>query len=165
MTQPNRQTIDTRRPADFHESLNPVLPTPISAPALPTVALPSNTFRYALATLWAVAAISAGAGIGALIISARSSAEILGEAPVPVATAQLSVAPDTTPATIQPATTTDPQSLAVSPSDAVKQAQAGNPFAVASASFYQPISGTNALQPGFSHYGFAQGARGTDPVR
>jgi hypothetical protein len=165
MTPPKRQTIDTRRPADFHESLAPVLPSPAPASALPAIHLPSGTLRYVIAALWVLAAIAAGAGIGALMISTRAGSAVTAELPLPVATAQVKVAPAPAAATVRLARTSEPQSLAVKTNVAVTQAQAGNPFAVASVAFYQPFASADSLQPGFTRYGLAQGAQGTDPVR
>jgi hypothetical protein len=151
------RTRKKARPDDFHESLAPYMP----APALATPHIGPGLVRAALYSLWVVAAIAAGAGIGLWLVSQAPARTVLPG--LPVATAAVNVQP--VPAgTIAQAKAAGTAALKVAPSSSVEQSQAGDVWRVAPASSVQPAGQPEALQPGFTSYGYGQGTVGTAPV-
>jgi hypothetical protein len=149
-------------PIEFHETLTPVVPY---APVAPSLRLSDRYLRAGIYLVWIAAAILAGVSVGLLIVERRPAP--VTAAPVPVAKATVKVAPA--------ATTRTPQLLPAKPlrapslrraasATSIYQAQAGNIAPMASGAVYQHAASSEALQPGFTHYGLAQGTRGTAPV-
>lgn len=161
-----------RKPAEFRETLAPSMPM---APAARPVEsdfrdasseAPPRTdwLRYGLYLVWALAAVTAGTGVGIMLNANRFT--VAEEAPVPVAMASLAVAASSPPnsQTIAAAINPAQPALAVAPASSVTQAGAGNPFTVMSASTLQSAT-TSQLQPGYAPAGLPQGNRGTAAVR
>ena len=148
---------------EFNEALSAALPAPAAVGAQP--GLSSRQIRWGLGIIWVAAALLAGVGLGRLIHQSRLAT--LGEAPAPVATARVSVTPLSAvkTAAIAPASPAVTGALAVAPASGITQAQAGTPLSTLSAADFQPADGSDALQPGFTHFGHSQGNIGTDPVR
>jgi hypothetical protein len=145
---------------EFRESLAPVMP---SAMPLPEVRpLPRPLLRTAAYTLWVLAAIAAGAGLGAYIISQHPAATTT-VSPLPIATAKVAVTPVAS-ATLVTATTKVAAVTPVAPADSVYQSQLGDIWQVSTANAIQASAQPEALQPGFTAYGYGQGGPGTDPV-
>jgi hypothetical protein len=144
---------------DFHETLAPVMPTTV--PSMSARAVSPRLVRGTMIVLWVLAAIAAGAGIGALIIANRT---VVSTAPgLPVAKSDVKVASVAAPALVPAAAATTSDLKVTSASD-VDQSQLTNFWTVAQASSLQPSDGYTALQPGFTAYGPGQGGNGTDPV-
>jgi hypothetical protein len=149
------------QPVNFNEVLSPAF-----MPAAPLAsASPSPNaakLKVALWIIWPAAVILGGIGIGRLIV-ASTSAPQRAAAPAPVATAHVAVAPTTNSAAlVLPSAAAPASPIAITPSTAVNQAQAGSPFQTASIAIFQPTAIT--LQPGFATFGSIQGKLGTNPV-
>jgi hypothetical protein len=120
-----------------------------------------NYVRGAMIVLWVLAAIAAGAGIGAMIIANRT---VVSTTPgLPVAKGNVQVA-NLAAATLVPATSATTSDLKVVSATDVDQSQLSNFWPVAQADKVQPSNGPLALQPGFMSFGPGQGGNGTDPV-
>ena len=145
---------------EFRESLAaPVMSSAV--PSFPVHRLSPRLIRGAMIVLWVLAAIAAGAGIGAFIIANRP---VVSTAPgLPVAKAAVKSSQVTNPALVSSKSTT-PKALKISSADSVDQSQLGDFWPVLPAANLQPSDTSNALQPGFSNLAPAQGSNGTDPV-
>jgi len=153
------------RPVTFEESLVAANFGPAATPAAPanTSRLSDKQWRLALSLVWAGAAITLGIGLGRLILLARTS-PLAAEQPVPVAKANIHVVSMVVPAVTLARATIQPglvRSTATNP----KQAQVGTPISTLSGFTLQGATGSDALQPGFNHFGRPQGNIGTTPVR
>jgi hypothetical protein len=132
-----------------------------AVPSLPARSISPKLIRGAMIVLWVLAAIAAGAGVGALIITNRP---VVSSAPgLPVAKSSVSFAEVAAPALVSSKTTTAAD-LKVVPQDDVDQSQIGDFWPIVPAANLQPSDGPDALQPGFTKYGPGQGGNGTDPV-
>jgi hypothetical protein len=110
--------------------------------------LSPKAFRTLLIVLWVGATVTAGIGIGLLInASNKPVATAPAEEPLPVATSSISVASASSNERIVRAQSIEPDSLQTTLSS------------------YQVSDSADALQPGFVHFGQAQGTKGTDPVK
>lgn len=151
------------QPVKFEETLAAGLPVVRPGVGTPLLTLPR--IRFVLGLVWLFAALTAGIGIGRLIIEARPG--VVSETPTPIAATTLKVisaAAAITPVIAAP-TTPVVSNVSVLPSTAFEQAQAGTTYATLAAVTYQSALGNDALQPGFSAYLRAQGTLGTVPVR
>jgi hypothetical protein len=120
--------------------------------------------KIALWTIWALAAICAGIGIGRLIVAARTPLEnAVFPAPVAVASITVDAVKTATITLAQPAVL--PVNLTVNSAAAVPQAQSGTPISTLSVARLQSSAGGDALQPGFSRLTRIQGNLGTAAVR
>jgi hypothetical protein len=120
-----------------------------------------NYIRGGMIVLWVLAAVAAGAGIGAMIIAGHT---VVSTAPgLPVAKGDVKVGNLAT-VNLTPAKTSTQAALKVVPSTDVDQSQLSNFWPVAQADVFQPSNGPLALQPGFIGYGPGQGGLGTDAV-
>ncbi len=152
------KSAQQKRDYSFHESLAPTLPV---APSVDiTRGIPVG---YALAALWVVAAVTAGVGLGLLLV--RADRAPVATAPYPVTSVTLKVAPAAGALTIGRPITVSQPNLTVKPALAVAQAQAGSPLKVASVSYLQAASTSATLQPGYTPYTRQiQGTVGTGAV-
>lgn len=152
------------QPPKFDETLSsalPARPIPVAGPRDPL-----SRVRLALGIVWISAALLAGIGIGRLI-NELNSAVLTSTAPTPISEELVSVtsAAALKTAAIEPAVPAQAPDLTVQPAADVTQAAAGNIFATSSSSLLQPSGGSDALRPGFSHFGHSQGNIGTASIR
>lgn len=122
----------------------------------------TRQWRIIIMIVWAAAALAAGVGLGSLL---KNQAAVSFEPPAPIATATIAVAAAPSQISIVSGAPASMDLAGVVSSDAVNQAQAGNIFVTASAGYTQATTGSDALQPGFKHFGRSQGNLGTQPVR
>jgi hypothetical protein len=159
-----------RQPDGFRESLAPTMPMapgrlmgePDELVVGADTPVRTDWLRYGLYLVWALAAVTAGIGVGIMLNSSRLT--ITQEPPVPVATMTLAVAADQSAGGVVKAATPAQPDLKVAPGSSVPQAQAGNPFEVMSATTYQPATASQ-LQPGYTPAGLPQGNLGIAAVR
>jgi hypothetical protein len=142
---------------------------PVSAPALPTIRAASAAsktrlsdaqIRLLMFALWGMFSIAAGIAIGRLIIDAQTP--VSTSSPVPVAKAALTVKSATSAQLAAPQVTVQ-SALATSTGTEIRQATSGSPQATAGTGQYQLTGHADYLQPGFTHFGRAQGTLGTAP--
>ena len=162
---PARPQSLARRSVDFGESLAPYLPANRPLPAITAGRLSPDAKRLGRYARWVLAATLAGAGIGWLVISARPAGATTPTPAVPIA--QTSVTVERLPEVstdLSRVSAPAADRLVVHPASSVDQARAGNVWQVLPGAIYQANAQPEALQPGYSGYGFGQGATGTDAV-
>jgi hypothetical protein len=156
------------QPTPFTEAMTVSLPrTSFAAPvagAAPMPATPADTnLRLIMITLWVLASLAAGIGLGLLLSPERQSGVMVTGWPVASQALAVSSAPSTDIAA--PVAQPEPADLVVAPATAITQAEAGTPVASLALLSYQPALYALAVQPDFLPIAFPQGTVGTTPVR
>ena len=138
---------------------------PIEPVASPRISI--NKLKFGVGVIWVAAAIAGGIGIG-LIIRDVTTLTFTSEAPYPVAEASVSVTAAASIASaagnILSVSQVPFRDIGMARAITITQAQAGNTFVTTSVINAQGAAASDALRPGFSHFGHFQGNIGAPAV-
>jgi len=150
--------IDQNRPTEFKEALA----SPMAY--MPTTPRLSNTqLRIGLYIIWAAATVTAGAGLG-LLLTSNHNATTAAVNPVPIATANLTVASIPASSLRVQQSGVALNNLQITPDNSIYQAGAGTAQIAATTNQLQPSNVPVTLQPGYIGQNDIQGTIGTNPV-